>query len=313
MAQRQVGIVLDPLDSLVVAKDSTIAIIEELQKRNFQIVVFEPKDLYALSGKAFGHGKIITVDVSANPYYKITGQNVFSLDDFDAIFMRKDPPYNEEYIHTTHILDLTTARVINSPAALRYFNEKASLHLFPDITPPTLMTKSIIEIKNFIKLHKKIVIKPLNLMGGRSVFVVDEKDSNANVIVETMTQMGQKTILAQKYLSEITKGDQRILIFAGKPIEFQLVRKPSLDDHRGNLVAGASYDVIPLRPSQIKICEKLAPFFQKHTIDIVGLDMIGDYVTEINITSPTGFREIGKGASIDVLSILINNLNLSTM
>ncbi|MCB1197293.1 MAG: glutathione synthase [Deltaproteobacteria bacterium] len=310
MASKRIGIVLDPLDTLNIKKDSSLAIMQELQKRGHHLVVFRTQDLYALTGAAFGRGKQIELALDSTPFYKVVNAGECALSDLDLILMRKDPPFDAEFIHATHILELAKTRVINHPHALRLLNEKASLHLFPELIPPTLMTKRIEQLNTFLQAHKKIVVKPLNQMGGASIFLVDEDDANRQVIFETITHGQTQTMIAQKYLPEIKQGDQRILIFFGQPVSHQLVRIPSKDDHRGNLAAGASAQVAPLRDSQIKICQQLAPFFAEHKIDLVGLDMIGDKITEINITSPTGFREISQLAGIDVAAQFVDGLNL---
>jgi glutathione synthase len=217
--------------------------------------------------------------------------------------MRKDPPFNLEYIYCTYVLDLAQnqgSKVINQPSALRNFNEKVSITLFPSMTPQTLVTSSIDEIKVFLGRHEKIVVKPLDGMGGRSVFVVDDNDLNAHSIFETITNLSSVTIMAQAYVPEILQGDKRIHIVYGQHCNTALARIPSDHDNRGNLVMGATGQTQELSSRDKEICEAIGPTLLDHGIYFAGIDVIGDYLTEINITSPTGMREIKRYAGEDV-------------
>jgi len=308
----QVGLVLDPLDLLNVTKDSSLAIMEVLQKQGHTIITFETRDLYALQGNAYGKGRAIRINLSQQPYYETVEEKVYDLSDLSLILMRKDPPFDMAYVHATHILEAAKTRVSNPPRVLRWFNEKASLPLFPKLIPPTCMSKNISQLKAFLEQHKHVVFKPLNQMGGAGIFVVKLDDLNQNVILETLTQNQTTTIMAQAYLPEIKDGDHRILIFFGVPLDYVLCRVPGKSDPRGNLAAGAKAKVLPLSDIQRKTCTELAPFFLEHGLDLVGLDMIGSKVTEINITSPTGFREISQGSPIDAAETFVTGLKIST-
>lgn len=303
-----IAVVIDPLDSLSLKKDSSLAIMQAFQAQGHHVVVIETRDLMLHNGRALARGQKVTLDLNKRRFYEVLEHETYDLESFDLILMRKDPPFDAEYIAATHILEVAGTRVVNDPVSLRIFNEKASLGLFPELTPPTLMTRSCDALVDFLDTHGKVVLKPLNQMGGRGIFVLQKDDPNQNVILETVTQDETRTVMCQTYLPEIQDGDQRILIFNGQPVPMMLVRMPSTRDFRGNLAQGATSHVAPLRAAQVDICQKLAPFLQKHKLDIVGLDMIGDFVTEINVTSPTCFREITQMTDLDVASLCLDAL-----
>lgn len=306
-----IGFIIDPLASLNLKKDSSLAMMKTCQNKGYGVFVFEPHQLFTLGGRALGQGRQIFIDQTKQPFFEVLREDKIDLSELDLIMMRKDPPFNLEYIYATHILEAAHVRVSNPPRVLRWFNEKACLPLFPDLIPPTCMTKKISVLKTFIKAHHKVVVKPLNGMGGAGIFMIESGSPNENVILETMTQNQTQTVMAQKYIPEIKDGDHRIMVFFGEPFSHVLVRMPSKGDHRGNLAAGGSHKVQPISDVQKDICMQLTPFFKKYQLDLVGLDIIGKHVTEINITSPTCFREISEGTRVDLVEIFMNGFDLS--
>jgi glutathione synthase len=232
-----------------------------------------------------------------------------NLSDLHVILMRKDPPFDTEYIYTTYILEraeLAGTLIVNRPAALRDINEKVFTAWFADCCPATLITRSIPRLRDFMRRHGKIVMKPLDSMGGRSIFVIDQQDNNANVVFETLTDFGTRYAMAQAFIPEITSGDKRILLVNGEPAPFALARIPPPGDNRGNLVVGAQAEVRPLTDRDRWICAQVGPVLRGQGILFAGLDVIGDYLTEVNVTSPTGIRELAQLADIDVAAQLID-------
>jgi len=235
----------------------------------------------------------------------------------DVILMRKDPPFNMEYVYTTYILDrasLAGALIVNAPQALRDMNEKAYTAWFPECTPLTLVTRSMEQMKAFLAEHSRIVVKPLDRivvkpldgMGGRSIFVVGKGDNNANVIFETLTDYGQRFAMAQVYIPEITLGDKRILLVDGEPVPYALARIPSADDNRGNMVAGATTRGQPLSDSDRRICAIVGPVLRDQGVLFAGIDVIGDYMTEVNVTSPTGIRELDREFDLNIAGLMFD-------
>ncbi len=227
----------------------------------------------------------------------------------DAILMRKDPPFDMEYVYTTYILDraeIAGALIVNAPQALRDMNEKAYTAWFPECTPLTLITRSMSEMKAFLGEHGRIVVKPLEGMGGRSIFVVNAGDKNANVIFETLTDYGSRFAMAQVYIPEIAEGDKRILLIDGEPVPHALARIPSGDDNRGNIVAGADAIGQPLSRADLDICAQVGPVLRDAGVLFAGIDVIGDYLTEVNVTSPTGIRELDKQFDLNIAGLMFD-------
>ncbi len=242
-----------------------------------------------------------------------TNPGTCALGSLDAILMRKDPPFNMEYVYSTYILEraeLAGALVVNRPASLRDINEKAFTAWFPQCCPDTLVTRSMTDLRAFRDHHKRIVVKPLDGMGGKSVFVVDHRDNNANVIFETLTRDQTRYTMAQTYIPEIANGDKRIILIDGKTPEYALARVPSAADNRGNLVMGAAAEIRELTARDREICAAVGPELSRRGVLFAGLDVIGDYLTEINVTSPTGVREIQKVTGIDLADELIARIEL---
>ena len=307
----KLGIVMDPIRSITPKKDSSLAMLLEASRRGAELHYFEQQHLRMLSGKAIGISTQLTVRDNYEDWFDLGQQQEVELGELDVILMRKDPPFNMEYVYTTYILDrakLAGALVVNAPQALRDMNEKAYTGWFPECTPVTLVTRSMPEMKAFLAKHGRIVVKPLDGMGGRSIFVIQKGDNNANVILETLTDYGQRFAIAQVYIPEISAGDKRILLIDGEPVPYALARIPSPDDNRGNMVAGATTRGQPLSAADVRICEIVGPVLRDQGVLFAGLDVIGDYLTEVNVTSPTGIREIHDQTECNVAGMFIDAL-----
>jgi glutathione synthase len=305
----KIGIVMDPIASITSKKDSSFAMLLEAQRRNAEIHYFEQRDLKLLSGKALGLSRQLSVRDDPSDWFTLGEHQEVVLGELDAILMRKDPPFDMEYVYTTYILERARrdgALVVNDPQALRDMNEKAYTAWFPDCTPVTLITRSMEEMKDFLKIHDQIVVKPLDGMGGRSIFVVRTGDNNANVIFETLTDLGRRFAMAQVFIPEITEGDKRILLIDGEPVPHALARIPSGDDNRGNIVAGAAARGQPLSPRDESICEQVGPALRDAGVLFAGIDVIGDYLTEVNVTSPTGIRELDREFGLNIAGLLFD-------
>lgn len=300
---------MDPIGSITAKKDSSLAMLLEASRRDAEIHYFEQQDLRMLSGKAIGRSTLLTVRDDNDDWFDFGAQRDIELGDLDAILMRKDPPFNMEYVYTTYILDraaLAGALIVNAPQALRDMNEKAYTAWFPDCTPLTLVTRSMEQMKAFLAEHGRIVVKPLDGMGGRSIFVIQKGDNNANVIFETLTDYGQQFAMAQVYIPEITLGDKRILLIDGEPVPYALARIPTGDDNRGNIVAGATTKGQELSASDKRICAEVGPVLREQGVLFAGIDVIGDYMTEVNVTSPTGIRELDRQFDLNIAGLMFD-------
>jgi glutathione synthase len=298
-----VGVVMDPIQSITTKKDSSFAMLLEAQRRGADLYYMEQGDLKAVQGEALARTRRISVRDQRTDWFDLDADQEMSLGDLDVILMRKDPPFDIEYIYTTYILEraeVAGTLVVNRPQSLRDINEKAYTAWFPECTPVTLITRSMSEMKEFLKAHGRIVVKPLHGMGGRSIFVVANGDNNANVIFETLTDYGQRFAMAQVYIPEIAQGDKRILLVDGEPVPYALARIPSADDNRGNLVMGAVGEGRELSTRDRWICSQVGPVLRDRGVLFAGLDVIGDYLTEINITSPTGMRELDRQYGLNI-------------
>ncbi len=305
----KIGIVMDPIESITPYKDSSLAMLLEAQRRDAEIHYFQQGDLKLLSGRAIGHSQRLKVTDNNSDWFETSDAAEVDLGDLDAILMRKDPPFDMEYIYTTYILDRAReagALIVNHPQALRDMNEKAYTAWFPECTPITLITRSMAEMKAFLAEHDRIVVKPLDGMGGRSIFVVKKGDNNANVIFETLTDFGKQFAMAQVYIPEINLGDKRVLLVNGEPVPYALARIPSDDDNRGNLVMGAKGVGQELSAADMAICERVGPVLRDAGVLFAGIDIIGDYLTEVNVTSPTGIREIDKQFDLNIAGLLFD-------
>jgi glutathione synthase len=305
----KIGIVMDPIDSITPKKDSSFAMLLEASRRNAEILYFEQRDLRMLSGRAIGHARPLSVEDNHDAWFELGDPKEVELGKLDAVLMRKDPPFDMEYVYTTYILDRAKqagALIVNDPQALRDMNEKAYTAWFPECTPLTLITRSMGEMKSFLGEHGRVVVKPLDGMGGRSIFVVQKGDNNANVIFETLTDYGQRFAMAQVYIPEIKLGDKRILLIDGEPVPHALARIPSGDDNRGNIVAGALAKGQDLSDRDRFICERVGPVLRDSGVLFAGIDVIGDYLTEINVTSPTGVRELDRQFDLNIAGIMFD-------
>jgi glutathione synthase len=302
------GVVMDPIESIVPKKDSTLAMLLAAQARGHRIVYFQQQDLYINQGVAAGQGRLLTVTDSLERWFEPGESWSGPLAELDYVLMRKDPPFDMEYVHTTYILQRAADAgtfVVNRPMSLREINEKAFTAWFPQCTPPTLLSRSHTALRDFLDTHESVVYKPLDGMGGRSIFVVHKGDLNTNVVIETLTDYGRRYILAQRFIPEIRDGDKRILLIDGNPIEYSLARIPAAGESRGNLVMGAKGVGRPLSERDRWICSEVGPVLRERGVVFAGLDVIGDYLTEINVTSPTGIRELDTQFGLDIGNELI--------
>jgi len=296
--KRRLGVVMDPIAGIKPAKDSTLAMLLEAQSRGWELKYMEQADLYALDGVVRAATRSLEVRDDDQDWFTLGEPVTEALGSLDVALMRKDPPFDMEYIHTTYLLqriEEAGCLVINQSNSLRDINEKAYTMWLADCCPPTLVTRSQTEIGRFLDHHGVIVVKPLDGMGGRSVFVVRSGDGNGNVIFETITDGEKRFCMAQKYIPEIVAGgDKRILVIDGEPYPRALARIPPPDDNRGNLAVGATAEGRDLTDRDLWICDRVGPILRDRGILLAGLDIIGDYLTEVNVTSPTGIRELDK-------------------
>lgn len=299
----KLAVVMDPIERIKPEKDGTLDLLLSAQSFGYELTRFHSEELKIIDGRPLGIGRSITVNDDVKNWFAYGTENELCLSDFDVILMRKDPPFDMEYIYATYILDLAKmggAKVINDPSAIRNLNEKVSITMFPSVTPPTLVTSNQCDLESFLNQQEKIVVKPLDGMGGRSIFIVEKGEPNTNTIFEEMTRNNSKTIMAQKYIPEIKDGDKRIHLVFGNHVDMALARVPSEKDHRGNLVMGAVGEVRKLTDRDIEICKTIGGTLLKGGVYFAGIDVIGDYLSEINITSPTGMREISKNSDVNV-------------
>jgi glutathione synthase len=306
-------VVMDPIAAIKPAKDSTLRILLAAQARGWELFYAELKDLWLRDGIAWG--RLAPLEVMDDPAsWFILGQSATGkLGEFDVILMRKDPPFDTEYIYSTYILDraqLQGALVCNRPQGLRDMNEKVYTAWFPECCAPTLITRDMHDMAEFLREHGKAVCKPLDGMGGKSIFVLEHGDKNRNVVFETLTDYGNRYAIVQRYLPEIvTAGDCRIILVDGEPVPFALKRIPLAEDNRGNLAAGARAEGRALNDRDRWLCAQIGPKLRAAGMMFVGLDVIGEYVTEINVTSPTGIRELNQLHGIDIGAMLVDAID----
>ncbi|MEL7297227.1 MAG: glutathione synthase [Pseudomonadota bacterium] len=304
-----IGVVMDPIESIAPYKDSTMAMMLEIQRRGHRLKTMQQGDLSVDNGIAVGRQTAMQVTDNRDDWFTAGETRVEPLADLDVILMRKDPPFDMEFIYTTYILELAERSgclIVNKPAALRDLNEKASTAWFPELAPDTLITREQARIKSFLEQHQHIVVKPLDGMGGRSIFTLRKGDTNTNVVLETLTDYGQQFAMAQRYLPAISDGDKRVLLIDGEPVDYMLARVPNAEDGRGNLVMGATADARPLTDVERNIAKAVGPTLRERGVIFAGLDVIGDRLTEINVTSPTGIREIDNHFSINIAAQLLD-------
>ena len=307
----KLGVVMDPISSINYEKDSTLSILLESQLRGYDIYYMEPNSLFLSEEGAFAMTCKITAKADPENWYELTEKKISPLSELDLILMRQDPPFDSSYIYNTYVLEAAAKQgveVVNKPSSLRDCNEKVFISEFPQCTTPFFITSDIKLLREFIEEKDDAVVKPLDGMGGASIFRLRKEDPNIAVILENITNKGEVKVMIQRYIPEIIEGDKRILLVDGIPMEAAIARVPAEGELRGNLAAGAKAVARSLSEQDKWICDQVGPKLKELGLVLVGLDVIGDYLTEINVTSPTCFQEYKNLCGIDVASELINCL-----
>ena len=299
----KLGIIMDPIEQIKIVKDSSFAMMLAAQHRGWELHYMNQHHLYSDGGSTRALTQTVTVQDEQDNWFSTLASQDIALSDLDAVLMRKDPPFDIEYITTTWLLDSAERAgtlVVNKPASLRDANEKLFITCFPQCCVPMLVSSDADRIRQFVTRHEDVILKPLDSMGGHSIFRVQPDNQNLSVILELMTGSAGKTIMAQRYIPEITQGDKRILLIDGDPVPYALARVPATGETRGNLVAGATGVGVALSERDRWICAQVSPVLREMGILFAGLDVIGDYLTEINITSPTCIRELDAQYDLDI-------------
>ncbi|MHB1233194.1 MAG: glutathione synthase [Burkholderiales bacterium] len=310
----RLAFILDPLEHIKTYKDSTFAIMRAAAARGHALFVMEQQDVILRGDQVTGLARKLDMLDDDRHWYALAEAAATPLAAFDAVLMRKDPPFDMEYVFSTYLLELAEAqgaRILNKPRAIRDYNEKLAIAKFPRFMAPTLVTRQPELIRAFIAEHRDVIVKPLDAMGGAGVFRITALDVNLNVILETVTELGRRTIMAQRYIPEIAQGDKRILIIDGEAVPYALARIPKAGETRGNLAAGGTGVAQALSPRDREIAAALGPALKAAGLFLAGLDVIGDYLTEINVTSPTGMREITAQTGFDVAGMLVDAVEKS--
>ncbi|MBD3652667.1 glutathione synthase [Kangiella sp.] len=303
--------VMDPIDQINIVKDTSFGLLLEAQRRGWDLYYCQQKDLYLDQGEVRANCQSLRVFNNPDKWFEVEASEQKSLHRFGAVFMRKDPPFDMNYIYSTYLLELAEQQgtlVVNNPRSLRDCNEKLFTAWFPELTPPTLVTSNARLLKQFVVEQKDVILKPLDGMGGASIFRIKQDDPNTSVIIETLTEGGRRLTMAQRFIPEITAGDKRILVVNGEVIPYVLARIPQKGETRGNLAAGGSGVPMPISKQEQALAETIAPELVKRGLYFVGLDVIGNYVTEINVTSPTCMRELDKEYDINIAAKLFEAL-----
>ncbi len=305
----RLGVVMDPIGSIRTYKDSTFAMLLAARARGWEVRYMELADLYLDNGTACARHRGLEVTDRDHDWFAFTNEESGALGELDVVLMRKDPPFDTEYVYATHILELAEqagALVVNRPQALRDTNEKLAIARFPQCAPPTLVTRDAARLRAFATKHGDVILKPLHGMGGTSVFRLRPADPNLSVVVETLTGHGTEYAMAQRFIPEIAAGDKRILLVDGAPVPYALARVPAPGETRGNLAAGATGQGVALSERDRWICAEVGPWLREQGLLFVGLDVIGDYLTEINVTSPTCIRELDAQYGLDIAGQLLD-------
>jgi len=305
------GVVMDPIESIAFKKDSSLAILLKAQERGHELFYMEPDSLFLNQGGPFAKSKGVSVKNDPNGWYAFEDEKITPLEELDTIVMRQDPPFDSSYIYNTYVLDAAEnrgVRVVNKPSSLRDCNEKVFATEFPQCCTPYLVSSNKKLLKEFIEEHQDAVVKPLDGMGGSSIFRVRKGDSNIGVILETITNQFSTKVMIQSYIKDITEGDKRILLVDGDHFGAAISRVPAKGELRGNLAAGASAIASTLTEKDLWICNQVAPVLREKKLTLVGLDVIGEFLTEINVTSPTCFREYEELCGIDVAERFLDTL-----
>ncbi|KUM55103.1 glutathione synthase [Rheinheimera sp. EpRS3] len=307
----KLGIVMDPISAINIKKDSSFAMLLQAQQRGYQIHYMEMADLYLLEGQARASTKLLTVQQDPAGWYQFGTEQDIALSELDVILMRKDPPFDTEYIYATYILERAEDHgtlIVNKPQSLRDANEKLYTSWFSQHTPKTLVSRDAKRLKAFYQAEQDVILKPLDGMGGASIFRLKPGDANVSVIIETLTEHGSRYAMAQRFIPQISDGDKRILVVNGKPVPYCLARIPASGETRGNLAAGGRGEARPLSDSDWAIANAVAPTLKAKGLIFVGLDVIGDKLTEINVTSPTCIREIEAAFPISITGLLFDEI-----
>ena len=303
------GVVMDPIQDINFKKDTTLALLYAAQQKGWTLFYMEQKDLYLDQGKAMGLAQQLTVSMNPTNWFQLGEKIKMPLGDISTIIMRKDPPFDNEFLYSTHILEQAErdgSLVVNKSQSLRDCNEKLFATQFPQCCPEVLVTRSATLLREFHHKHKDVIFKPLDGMGGTSIFRIKEDDANISVIIETLTENGAQQIMAQRFIPGIKQGDKRILMVNGEPVSHVLARIPAKGETRGNLAAGGTGVAQPLSDRDRWIAQQVGPTLKEKGLLFVGLDVIGDYLTEINVTSPTCLREISAASGEDVAGKLMD-------
>jgi len=310
----KLGVVMDPIGSIKIKKDSTFAMLLEAQQRNYELYYIVQTAMYLDGQQARAQVQKLKVDDNPDKWFELEAAEDIALADLNVILMRKDPPFNMDYIYSTYVIEAAEGEgslVVNKPRSLRDCNEKLFALQFPNCIPPTRVTSSAALLKTFIEEHEDTILKPLDGMGGESIFRVKKDDANLNVIIETLTNKGKRLIMAQDFIPEITEGDKRILLIDGEPIPYALARIPSKGETRGNLAAGGRAEGVELSKHDLWICQQVGPRLKELGLLFVGLDVIGEYLTEINVTSPTCIRELDTIYNLNISATLLDSIEKS--
>ena len=305
----KIGVIMDPIEQINIKKDSSFAMMLAAQKKNWDIFYIRPEDLSVIDSKVHVIATRVTVEDNADKWFQSHETINTPMQNLDTILMRKDPPFNMDYIYLTYLLELAEkdgVLVVNKAASIRDANEKLFTAMFPQCCVPNLVSKNMAQLKVFIQEQKDAILKPLDGMGGSSIFRVRADDPNLNVIIETLTDNGQTMTMAQQFIPDITNGDKRILLIDGEPVPYALARIPAKGETRGNLAAGGTAKGQPLTDRDRWICKQVAPILKEKGLLFVGIDVIGDYLTEINVTSPTCIRELDQQFNLDIATDLMN-------
>jgi glutathione synthase len=304
-----IGVVMDPIAKIKFHKDTTLALLLAAQARGWSLHYMEQSDLYLLQGEARASMRSLSVHNDPDDFYHLGILEDRSLADLDVVLMRKDPPFDNEFVYSTYILEAAQKQgtlIVNDPRSLRDCNEKVFATQFPQCCPPVLVSRDSTKLREFHQQYGDVIFKPLDGMGGSRIFRCRQDDPNVGVILETLTDMGAQTIMAQRYIPEITEGDKRILVIDGEPVPYCLARIPAKGETRGNLAAGGTGVAQPLSEQDYWIVSQVAPTLREKGLLFVGLDVIGNYLTEINVTSPTCAREIDKAYDTNIGDLLMN-------
>ena len=305
----RLGVVMDPIESINIKKDTTLAMLWAASDRGWQLSYMRQQDLYLSGGEPRARTRPLSVFKDTEDFYQLGDVEDINLDDLDVILMRKDPPFDNEFIYSTYILEAAErlgTLIVNKPQSLRDCNEKIFATQFPECCPPLIVSRDNDILRDFHRQHQDVIFKPLDGMGGTSIFRVKVDDPNLGVILETLTDFGAKSIMAQRFLPDISNGDKRILLVNGEPVDYCLARIPSQGETRGNLAAGGTGPAQPITTRDRWIANQVGPTLREKGLIFVGIDVIGDYLTEINVTSPTCVREIDNAYDTDIAGSLMD-------